>query len=119
VRFKVDVMVVGSTPGVMAAKNASGTIPIIMVTTGDPVASGLVASLARPGGNLTGVTALRQELAGKQLVVVKDAVPKVSRVAVLSNPLNPDTGLSLKGMELAAQALGVCPRNHFFLDWMQ
>ena len=116
VRFKVDVMVVGSTPGVMAAKNASGTIPIIMVTTGDPVASGLVASLARPGGNITGVTALGQELAGKRLEVVKEAVPKVSREAVLSNPLNPDTGLSLKGMEVAAQALGVQLRVHEVSD---
>ena len=91
-------MVVGSTPGVMAAKNATSAIPIIMVTTGDPVAGGLVASLARPGGNITGVTALGQELGGKRLEVLKEAVPKVSRVAVLSNPENPDSGLSLKGI---------------------
>ena len=107
VRLKVDVMVVGSTPGVMAAKNATSAIPIIMVTTGDPVAGGLVASLARPGGNITGVTALGQELGGKRLEVLKEAVPKVSRVAVLSNPENPDSGLSLKGIEVAAQALAV------------
>ena len=116
VRFKVDVMVVGSTPGVMAAKNATGTIPIIMVTTGDPVASGLVATLARPGGNITGVTALGQELAGKRLEVVKETVPKLSRVAVLSNPVNPDSGLSLKGMEVAAQALAVQLRVHEVSD---
>ena len=107
VRFKVDVIVVGSTPGVMAAKNATGAIPIVMVTTGDPVASGLVASLARPGGNITGLTALGQELSGKRLEVLKETVPKVSRVAVLSNPANPDSGLSLKGMEVAARGLGV------------
>jgi putative ABC transport system substrate-binding protein len=116
VRSKVDVMVVGSTPGVMAAKNATSTIPIIMVTTGDPVASGLVASLARPGGNITGVTALGQELAGKRLEVLKEAVPKVSRVAVLLNPVNPDSGLSLKGMEVAARALAVQLRVHEVSD---
>ena len=107
VRSKVDVIVAGSTPGVIAAKNTTGAIPIVMVTTGDPVASGLVASLARPGGNITGVTALGQELSGKRLEVLKEAIPKVSRVAVLSNPTNPDSELSLKGMEAAARALGV------------
>jgi ABC-type uncharacterized transport system substrate-binding protein len=107
VRFKVDVIVVGSTPGAMAAKNATGAIPIVIVTTGDPVAGGLVASLARPGGNITGLTALGQELGGKRLELLKEAVPKVSGVAVLSNPANPDSGLSLKGVEVAARALGV------------
>ena len=79
VRLKVDVIVGGSTPGVIAAKNATGAIPIVMVTTGDPVAGGLVTSLARPGGNITGLTALGQELSGKRLEVLKEAVPKVSR----------------------------------------
>src|SRR5437867_1542118 len=79
VRLKVDVIVVGSTPGAMAAKNATGAIPIVIVTTGDPVASGLIDSLARPGGNITGLTALGQELGGKRLEVLKEAVPKVSR----------------------------------------
>jgi putative ABC transport system substrate-binding protein len=107
VRLKADVIVVGSTPGIIAVRNITGAIPIVMVTTGDPVAGGLVASLARPGGNITGLTALGQELSGKRLELLKEAVPKVSRVAVLSNPTNPDTGMSLKGMELAARALGV------------
>ena len=107
VRLKADVIVVGSTPGIIAVKNTTGAIPIVMVTTGDPVASGLVASLARPGGNITGLTALGQELSGKRLEVLKEAVPKVSRVAVLSNPTNPDSALSLKGIEVAARALGV------------
>ena len=107
VRLKVDVIVVGSTPGAMAAKNATGAIPIVIVTTGDPVAGGLVASLARPGGNITGLTALGQELGGKRLELLKEAVPKVSGVAVLSNPANPDSGPSLKGVEVAARALGV------------
>jgi ABC-type uncharacterized transport system substrate-binding protein len=107
VRLKADVIVVGSTPGIIAVKNTTGAIPIVMVTTGDPVAGGLVASLARPGGNITGLTALGQELSGKRLEVLKEAVPKGSRVAVLSNPTNPDSELSLKGMEVAARALGV------------
>ena len=107
VRLKADVIVVGSTPGIIAVKNTTSAIPIVMVTTGDPVAGGLVASLARPGGNITGLTALGQELSGKRLEVLKEAVPKVSRVAVLSNPTNPDSGLSLKGVEVAARALGV------------
>jgi len=107
VRLKVDVIVAGSTPGAVAAKTATGAIPIVIVTTGDPVASGLVASLARPGGNITGVTALGQELAGKRLEVLKEMLPTVSRVAVLSNPDNSDTALSLKGAEVAARILGV------------
>jgi putative tryptophan/tyrosine transport system substrate-binding protein len=107
VRLKADVIVVGSTPGIIAVKNTTGAIPIVMVTTGDPVAGGLVASLARPGGNITGLTALGQELSGKRLEVLKEAVRKVSRVAVLSNPTNPDSELSLKGMEVAARVLGV------------
>jgi ABC-type uncharacterized transport system substrate-binding protein len=116
VRFQVDVIVVGSTPGAMAAKNATGAIPIVIVTTGDPVAGGLVASLARPGGNITGLTALGQELGGKRLELLKEAVPKVSGVAVLSNPANPDSGLSLKGVEVAARALGVQLRIHEVRD---
>ena len=111
VRLKADVIVVGSTPGIIAVKNTSGAIPIVMVTTGDPVAGGLVASLARPGGNITGLTALGQELSGKRLEVLKEAVPKVSRVAVLSNPTNPDSVLELKEvLAAAARALGVTVR---------
>jgi putative ABC transport system substrate-binding protein len=116
VRFNVDVIVAGSTPGAIAAKNATGVVPIVIVTTGDPVASGLVASLARPGRNITGVTALGQELSGKRLEVLKEAVPTVSRVAVLSNPTNPDSELSLKGMEVAARELGVQFSTHEVRD---
>jgi putative tryptophan/tyrosine transport system substrate-binding protein len=107
VSLKVDVIVAGSTPGVMAARNATGAIPIVMVTTGDPVAGRLVASLAHPGGNITGLTALGQELGGKRLEVLGEAVPKASLVAILSNPENPDTDLSLQGAEVSARALGV------------
>jgi ABC-type uncharacterized transport system substrate-binding protein len=106
VRLKVDVIISGSTPGALAAKDATSTIPIVMVTTGDPVGTGLISSLARPGGNLTGVTALGQELSGKRLELLKEAIPSVTRIAVLSNPANPDTSFSVKGVEVAAQALG-------------
>jgi putative ABC transport system substrate-binding protein len=107
VRLKMDVIVVGSTPAAIATKKATNAIPIVIVTTGDPVASRLVDSLARPGGNITGLTALGQELGGKRLEVLKEAVPKVSRVAILSNPLNPDSRLSLQGVDVAARLLGV------------
>jgi putative ABC transport system substrate-binding protein len=107
VRLKVDVIVPGSTSAALAAKNATDTIPIVMVITGDPVESGLVASLARPGGNLTGVTALGEELSGKRLEVLKEAVPGVNRVGVLANPAYADTGPFLKGTERAARALSV------------
>jgi len=107
VRLKVDVVFAGSTPAALAAKNATATTPVVMVMGGDPVASGLVASLARPGGNLTGVTALYQELSAKRLDLLKEAVPGVTRVAVLSNPAFPDSGPSVKGVESAARALGV------------
>jgi len=107
VRLKVDVIVSGATSGTLAAKNATNKIPIVMVITGDPVTSGLIVSLARPGGNITGLTALGQELSGKQLELLKEAVPKITRVAVLSNPAGPDAGPSVKGLEAAARVLGV------------
>ena len=86
VRLKVDVLVVGSTPGNQAAKKAVTTIPIVMVGVGDPVRSGLVASLGRPGGNLTGVSLNTPEISGKRLQFLKEVVPRVSRIAVLTNP---------------------------------
>jgi ABC-type uncharacterized transport system substrate-binding protein len=102
VRLKVDVIVPGSTSAALAAKNSTKVIPIVMVITGDPVASGLVASLARPSGNVTGVTALGEDLSGKRLEVLREAVPGVNRVAVLSNPAYADTEPFLKGTERAA-----------------
>jgi putative ABC transport system substrate-binding protein len=107
VRKGVDVILVGSTPGALAAKKATSTIPIVMVTTGDPVGGGLVASLARPGGNLTGVTALGEVLTVKRLELLKEAVPRVTRVAVLTNPASPYTGSFLREREGAARALKV------------
>jgi putative tryptophan/tyrosine transport system substrate-binding protein len=107
VRLKVDVIVAGSGAGGLVACKATAILPIVMVTTGDPVAGGLVASLARPGGTLTGVTALGQELGGKELELLKQAVPGVTRVAVLSNPAYPGTGQAVRAGESVARALGV------------
>ena len=90
-RLKVDIIVVaGGTTTIRAAKNATKTIPIVMVGAGsDPVEAGLVESLARPGGNVTGITNLNRELGGKRLELLKEAVPKLARVAVLYDPASP------------------------------
>jgi len=89
IRLKVDVFVTTGTPAAQAAKNATSTIPIVIGNAGDPVGTGLVASLARPGGNVTGLSVLNTELSGKRLELLKEVVPKLSRVAVLLNPANP------------------------------
>jgi ABC-type uncharacterized transport system substrate-binding protein len=107
VRLNVDVIVAASGGGALAAKNATSSIPIVMGTTGDPVASGLVASLARPGGNITGLTALGTELTGKRLELLKEAVPGASRIVVLSTPGSTEGGTSRKAMDVAAQPLGI------------
>jgi putative tryptophan/tyrosine transport system substrate-binding protein len=86
VRLKVNVIVAGGTPAVQAAKQATATIPIVMATVADPVAQGFVASLARPGGNITGLSLMWPELVGKQLELLKQVVPGVSLVALLGNP---------------------------------
>jgi putative tryptophan/tyrosine transport system substrate-binding protein len=110
VALKVDVIVVADTPSALAAKQATKTIPIVFTSAGDPVGSGLVTSLARPGGNVTGLSLLGPELVGKRLEQLKQAVPGVSRVAVLSQPgaFGKRTEKDmLKGAEVAARALGV------------
>ena len=90
VRLKVDaIFASGAVQPALAAKNATTTIPIVFVAVDDPVALGLVASLARPGGNITGLSSMGLELSGKRLELVKETVPKASRVAVLWNPDNP------------------------------
>ena len=110
VRLKVDVIVVaGADPLIQAAKNATKTIPIVMTGGGaDPVEAGLVESLARPGGNITGLTNLTRELGGKRLELLKEAVPKLARVAVLYDPTAPSSGRELKEvLPDAAGALGL------------
>jgi putative tryptophan/tyrosine transport system substrate-binding protein len=106
VRLKVDVLVTGATPATLAAKNAARTIPIVFVGVGDPVASGLVDSLARPGGNITGLTNISAVLAGKRLELLKETVPKLSRVAVLWDPQAPGSP-QWKESQLPARALGL------------
>ncbi len=104
VRLKVDLIVVAGGPGALAAKKATTTIPIVMVSVGNPVGSGLVASLARPGGNVTGFASLAPELNTKRLEILKDAVPKLSRVGLLRMPQT-SVSLQLKELRLAAVAL--------------
>jgi putative ABC transport system substrate-binding protein len=105
VQHKVDVIVAAGDPAIQAARRATGTIPIVMVAAGDPVRAGLAASLARPGGNVTGMTFLSSELAGKRLELLKQAVPTVSRVAVLWNPDNPGGLSDFQATQAAAQTL--------------
>jgi putative ABC transport system substrate-binding protein len=107
VRLKVDIIVVaGGETWIRAAKNATKTIPLVMVAIGtDPVKAGLVKSLARPGGNVTGITALSRELGGKRLELLKEAVPKLSRVAVLYDPANPNSVEVKEDLPIAARAL--------------
>jgi putative tryptophan/tyrosine transport system substrate-binding protein len=104
VHLKVDVLVVRSLSAIRAAKQATKTIPIVMVTTQDPVATGLIDSLARPGGNITGLTGLTRELSGKRLELLKEAVPGISRVGVLRDA---DSAIDSKEYEAAARALKI------------
>src|SRR5499427_8877917 len=103
----VDLIATFGTPPTLAAKQATTTIPIVMMGVGDPVGSGLVASLARPGGNVTGVSSLAPELTGKQLEFLKSALPTVSHVALLCNPANPANAFIMQEADVAAQRLGV------------
>jgi putative ABC transport system substrate-binding protein len=106
-RLKADIIVVSTTPAAQAAKNATRTIPIVMLPLGDPVGTGLVDSLARPGGNVTGLSQMAPGLAAKRLDLLKEAVPRISRVLVLSYPLDPIAALQIKELRNAARSLGV------------
>jgi len=107
VHLPVDVIVVGGAPGIRAAQHATRTIPIVMAGTADPVAAGFVASLARPGGNITGLSDLSVELPGKRLEILKEAVPQSARIAVLADPAAPYHAVKMHSLTVAAQALGV------------
>jgi putative ABC transport system substrate-binding protein len=113
VRLKVDIILVtGGDLVIRAAKNATKTIPIVMVGAGiDPVEAGIVDSLARPGGNVTGLTTLNTDLGGKRLELLKEAVPKLASVAVLYDPPNPNHVLDLKEVQTAARPLGLTVRS--------
>jgi ABC-type uncharacterized transport system substrate-binding protein len=105
VRLKVDVMIADSTPAALAAKRATSEIPIVFTAAGDPVGQKLVESLARPGGNVTGLSIISPELGPKRLELIKEAIPKVTRVAYVVNRGNPVGAASIKPMEDAARSL--------------
>jgi ABC-type uncharacterized transport system substrate-binding protein len=112
VRLKVDVIVTAGTPAAKALKSATGTIPIIIAIIGDPVTAGLVDSLARPGGNVTGFSIVATELSGKRLELLKEIVPGLASVAVISNVSNPQPQIELNETQLAARRLDL--RLHSF-----
>ena len=107
VRLKVDVIVTYSTPPVIAAKQATSVIPIVFAVAGDPVNAGLVASLARPGGNVTGLSIQQHDLAGKRLELLREAVPGLGRLAIMANVGNPFAALELSQVQAAARTLGL------------
>jgi putative tryptophan/tyrosine transport system substrate-binding protein len=107
VNLNVDVLVAHSTPGARAAKQATSTIPIVVAAVADPVDVGLVASLARPGGNLTGLTFFLAEICSKRVELIREAIPTLTRVAVIVNPSNPSHPIVLEVMQRTAGALGV------------
>jgi putative ABC transport system substrate-binding protein len=113
VHLKVDVIITGSATDTRAAKAATATIPIVMTNDGDPVGNGFVASLGRPGGNITGLSTLSPEISGKRLELLKEIVPKLSRVAVFGTSTSASNARELKEVQLAAAALGV---NLQYLD---
>jgi putative ABC transport system substrate-binding protein len=103
----VDVIVALGSEGVQAAKNATTSIPIVMMSVGDPVANGFIASLARPGGNITGMSNVTEELHGKQLELLREVIPTLTRVGVLWNPPQPAHTRQLKNIEPTARSLGL------------
>ncbi len=105
VRRKVDVIVTRGTPAVQAAKNATATIPVVMAASGDPLGTGVIAGLARPGGNVTGLSAFTRELIGKRLELLREVVPSIARLAFLSNYGNPVARTQWEEMSLAASKL--------------
>jgi putative ABC transport system substrate-binding protein len=107
VGLRIDLLVVGGITASHAAKQATTSLPIVFIGAGEPVTTGLVTSLARPGGNITGIASLVPELVAKHLELLKEAIPKMRRVAVLLNPTNPTSPLAVKYAETAAVALGL------------
>jgi putative ABC transport system substrate-binding protein len=115
---KVDLIVTAGTPATIALKKATQTLPLVMIAVGDPVGSGLIASLAHPGGNLTGLTSISPELDGKRLELLREVVPKISHVAVLWNPTSPlqvagerETQAAAHAMKIKCSRWGCKPRS--------
>ena len=111
VRLNVDVIVTSAEPAILAARDATKTIPIVMAASTDPVEGGFITSLARPGGNVTGLCLISEQLIGKRLELLKAAVPGVSRIAIISNPTNPAVTHHIRAAETSAKALGL--QNEF------
>jgi putative ABC transport system substrate-binding protein len=109
VRLKVDLILTRGTPAALAARNATGTIPVVIVGVGDPVGQGVVASLARPGRNITGLSAAVTEIYPKRVQLLRELVPRAARIAVLFNMSNPALPPQWKEIELAARSLGIEP----------
>ena len=109
---KVDVIVTAGTPAALAVKKATTTVPLVMVAVGDPVGTGLVSSLARPGGNLTGLSSIAPDLEGKRLDLLREVVPTLSHVAVFFNSLNPFHVVSMRQAHAAAQTMGIKLQQH-------
>jgi putative tryptophan/tyrosine transport system substrate-binding protein len=107
VQLRLDAILAEGTPAIRAAKNATQSIPIVMAVSNDPVASGFIASLNRPGGNVTGLSIQSSELAGKRLQLLTEVVPRLARLAVLSNPANPSHAIAVEQMRTAARSFGV------------
>jgi putative ABC transport system substrate-binding protein len=107
VSLKVDIIVTGSSPATHSAKNATVTIPIVMAQDPDPIANGFVASLARPGGNITGLSNLSPELSGKRLEILKEIIPRVSRVAVVGTSTQPGNAQALRETKVIAETFGL------------
>src|SRR3990167_5852585 len=105
IALKVDVIVTAGTPATLAVKKATTSVPLVMIAVGDPVGTGIVASLNRPGGNITGLTSISPELEGKRLELLREVVPKLSRVAVLWNPVSPFQVIAEKEVQAAAKLL--------------
>jgi len=110
VRLKVDLILTRGTPAALAAKSASQTIPVVMAASGDPVGSGLVASLGRPGGNVTGLSLFNVEIYAKRVELLRELVPRLTRIAGLFNMSNPVLPLQWKEVERAARSLGIQPQ---------
>jgi putative ABC transport system substrate-binding protein len=107
IQRKVDIIVTYATTPALAAKHATSTIPIVLATSGDPVGTGLVASLARPGGNITGFSVQQTDLAGKKLELLRELVPDLRRLAILANVASPNAVLDMREVQAAAKALAI------------
>jgi putative ABC transport system substrate-binding protein len=111
IALKVDVLITAGTPAALAAKKATTTIPIVMAAVGDAVGTGIVPSLARPGGNITGLSTLYNQLEGKRIQILREFVPKMKRIALLTNPANPFTALILQSTRAAVEAQHLSPQT--------